>query len=46
MTGQCGRDLVQQIQIGTHSAFCIPGALPSTANTTAHTLALLLLKED
>ena len=22
MTAQCGRDLVQQIQISTHSAFC------------------------
>ena len=42
MTGQYGRDLVQQIQIGTHSAFCTSGALPITANTMAQTLACVL----
>ena len=41
-SGQCGCDLVQQIQIGTHSAFCTSGALPITANTTAQTLAYVL----
>ena len=41
-TGQCGRDLVQQIQIGTHSAFCTSGVLPITANTMAQTLACVL----
>ena len=39
MTAQCGRDLVQQIQMSTHSAFCTSGALPITANNTAKTLA-------
>ena len=39
ITGQCGRDLLQQIQIGTHSAFCSSGTLPITANTTAQMLA-------
>ena len=42
MTGQCGRGLLQQIQIGTHSAFCASSALPITANTTAQTLACVL----
>ena len=42
MTGKCGRDLVQQIQIGTHSAFCTSGTLPIAANTTAQTLACVL----
>ena len=42
MIGQSGHDLVQQIQIGTHSAFCTSSALPITANTTAQTLACVL----
>ena len=42
MIGQSGRDIVQQIQIGTHSAFCTSSELPITVNTTAQTLAYVL----
>ena len=42
MTGQCGRGILQQIQISTHSAFCSSSALPIRVNTTAQMLACVL----
>ena len=38
----CGRGLLQEIQLATHSAFCTSGAFPITANTTAQTMACVL----
>ena len=42
MTGQCVNGLLNQIQIGTYSAFCTSSALPITVNTMAQTLAYVL----